>query len=133
MRRLSNTFLRVSMILSLVFLGLWLISGTVMFVLASLKDLLLESINNGNQSTSGDPEIALAIAQATLIAVGVMFVLFGLVCIPCAVISAKAKDTKNKGLLIAAMVLSICSFTWVGVPAAVLGILAINRENRQVI
>ncbi len=132
MRRLSNTFLTINMILGFVFLALFLGLGVMMFVFASLKDLIMEGIQNGSiQTSSSDPEVALTIAQGVLIGTGVMFVIFGLLCLPSAIVSASARNSKNKGTFIAAIILSAISFTYFGVAGGITGILATNRENRS--
>lgn len=132
MRKLSNTFLTVNMIFGFVFLALFVGLATMMFVFASLKDVIMEGIQNGSiRTNSDDPETALLIAQSVLIIVGVTFLIFGILCLPSAIVSASARNSKSKGKFIAAIVLSAVSLTYFGVAGGVLGILAINRENRS--
>ena len=132
MRKLSNTFLTVNMIFGFVFLALFVGSAIMMFVFASFKDLIMEGIQNGTIHTnSDDPEIALSIAQGVLIGVGVMLLIFGILCLPSAIVSASARNSKSKGKFITAIVLSALSFTYFGVAGGVLGILAINRDHRS--
>lgn len=132
MRKLSNTFLTVNMIFGFVFLALFVGLAMMMFVFASLKDVIMEGIQNGSIHTnSDDPETALLIAQSVLISVGVTFLIFGMLCLPSAIVSASARNSKSKGKFIAAIVLSALSLTYFGVAGGVIGILAINRENRS--
>ncbi|MBO6261530.1 MAG: hypothetical protein J6N95_02875 [Bacilli bacterium] len=132
MRKLSNTFLTVNMIFGFVFLALFVGLAMMMFVFASLKDVIMEGIQNGSiRTNSDDPETALLIAQSVLISVGVTFLIFGMLCLPSAIVSASARNSKSKGKFIAAIVLSAISLTYFGVAGGVLGILAINRENRS--
>ena len=132
MRKLSNTFLTVNMIFGFVFLALFVGLAMMMFVFASLKDVIMEGIQNGSIHTnSDDPETALLIAQSVLISVGVTFLIFGMLCLPSAIVSASARNSKSKGKFIAAIVLSALSLTYFGIAGGVLGILAINRENRS--
>ena len=132
MRKLSNTFLTVNMIFGFVFLALFVGLAMMMFVFASLKDVIMEGIQNGSIHTNADdPETALLIAQSVLISVGVTFLIFGMLCLPSAIVSASARNSKSKGKFIAAIALSALSLTYFGVAGGVLGILAINRENRS--
>lgn len=132
MRKLSNTFLTINMIFGFVFLALFVGLAMMMFVFASLKDVIMEGIQNGSiRTNSDDPETALLIAQSVLISVGVTFLIFGMLCLPSAIVSASARNSKSKGKFIAAIVLSAISLTYFGVAGGVLGILAINRENRS--
>ncbi len=132
MRKLSNTFLTVNMIFGFVFLALFVGLAMMMFVFASLKDVIMEGIQNGSIHTNADdPETALLIAQSVLISVGVTFLIFGMLCLPSAIVSASARNSKSKGKFIAAIALSALSLTYFGIAGGVLGILAINRENRS--
>ena len=132
MRKLSNTFLTVNMIFGFVFLALFVGLAMMMFVFASLKDVIMEGIQNGSiRTNSDDPETALLIAQSVLISVGVTLLIFGMLCLPSAIVSASARNSRSKGKFIAAIVLSAISLTYFGVAGGVLGILAINRENRS--
>lgn len=133
MRRLSNGFLTASMIFSIVLLCTWLLVGIIMFVLAGLNDVISQGIQEGwiKVGETSDPELALAIARGILIGLGVTFIIFGIIDIPAIIVSAKARNSKNKGTHIAAIILSACNFTYFGIAGGILGILATNRENQS--
>lgn len=131
-RRLSNTFLTVNMVMAFVFIGLWTLLGIMMFVMASMNDFIREGIQNGTIHTDAqDPELALEIAKTVLISIGVMFVVFALLAIPSAIVSAKARNSKSTGIFIAAIILSIVSFTEFGIAGGALGIVSAKREERN--
>lgn len=134
MRRLSNVFLKVGMIVSIICIASWFIAATVMFVLASpaVTEFVEEGIRNGDINTSAETvEGGVAVFKGVMIGLGVTFTLLGALSIPAAITCAKARNSSDSSTLIAAIVFSALNLTEFGIAGGVLGLIARKKEARS--
>lgn len=134
MRRLSNIFLKINMIMGFVFIGLWTLLAVIFFVVAGLSGYIPEAANaaqQGGATVHGDPEYAAIVLRTVFIVIGVFFILFALFAIPSAVLSSKARNSTSKGTFIAVIILSALSLTEFGIAGGIIGIIATNKEAKS--
>lgn len=123
MRRLSRIFLTIAFILGIVLMATLLIAGICLVVVGALPEISGEI---AEQSEEG------AIAfQAGMISGGVIMIMFGLMALPCAIVSSIAKKRQTRGAFITAIVFGALSCDYFAIAGGVLGILANNQDAKH--
>ena len=134
MKKLSNTFIKIVVILSLVIVGLLLLSGIVCIVLGVLPpihDAIREGYDpSANPNGFPDADTAVYFYLGMMVGAGATCLLFVPLCIANAVVSNKASKEPSKGRYIACIILGSMTskFTLAG---GILGLIAQAREDRN--
>ena len=136
MERISNTFLKVGMIVSLVAGAIILCCVPVFFVIgfsSNIRDMILEDIDNGRISYQGNgvtPEEFVTIMQVTFAALGFVMLIIGAICFANAFICSAARKSQTRGLYIAAIITGAMS-TDFAIPGGVLGLISLSKKAKK--
>ena len=132
MRRLSNTFLTVGMILAIILGVTFLSAAIVLFIMASpvcenvLRKIIEEIPDKGDKTI----ETIILVVQGLLIGWGVGCIFVGGFAIPSAIVASKAKKNPTDGLLIANIVLG-CFGSSFNIAGGILGLIYNARVRRN--
>ena len=133
MRKLSNTFLLVGGIISIVLAACLLLSAIIMFIGATpaCGDLLAKLVdkipNKGDASTE---DIVKAIQLAFVVS-GVFCIFMGALAIPSIVVSFKARQNPTANLLICNIVFGLLCGSEFNAAGGILGLIRNKREERN--
>ena len=138
--KVSKVLMTVGAILEIVAAVSVFICGVVFFVLAApaLKDFVLELIDKGvikvHNNTGVSNEEILTIIQGAFIAVGVTLILLVPLFVVAAVIGFKGREPKDRGILIANIVMGAITSEYFLLVAGILGVIFFNKgRNPKVI
>ena len=136
MRKLSNSFLLVGMIICYVCLGIFAITAIAFIILGTpvMENAWREMFRAAaeNAGAGADKEDAFVIAMsATFLTLGFVFILLGAFCVPAAVCNGKARKQEQRGTYVAAIVFNALCGSGFGLAGAILGIIALARKERN--
>lgn len=133
MNRISNTMLRVGMILCII-CGAILLFCTpfliTMGVSPRIHQMIVEAVENGSVNSDYAPEIAASIVQGTMLGMGIFCLIYGALCVAAAVVSSKTLREPSRGRYIANIVFG-CMTTGFAVAGGVLGLIYQSRLERN--
>ena len=134
MKKASRILLLVGAIVSIFYVVVFGILSIVFGIFGSdaAKQAIIDGLNDGSIKTSiqGTPEEIASALQAVFAALSVVFVLFMIASIACAVISFIARAKQNRPMYIVAIVFAVISGTLFGIPGGIFGIVALAQENK---
>ena len=115
----------------------YLIVGIVFSSLSSPsnQDQFVQAINDGRLTVSieGTPEEKATFARTVLGVLAVVFYVFTAIEVITGVFALATNNTNSKALLIVNIILGAISFTIVPIVGAILGLVALNRQNNQAV
>ena len=134
MKKASRILLLVGAIVSIFYVVVFGILSIVFGILGSdtAKQVVIDGLKDGSITTSiqGTPEEVAAALQAVFSALSIVFVLFMIASIACAVISFIARAKQNRPMYIVAIVFAVISGTVFGIPGGIFGIVALAQESK---
>lgn len=133
MKRISNTMLRIGMILCIV-CGALLIF-TVPFLITCgvsprIHQMIVEAVESGNVNSDYAPEVAATIVQSMLLGTGIGLLIYGALCVAAAIVDSKALKETSRGRYIACIVLGAMT-TGFAMAGGILGLIADARIRRN--
>ena len=136
MRKLSNSFLLVGMIICYVSLGILAITAISFIILGTpiMENAWREAFRAASQngSAGAESEDAFVIGMsATFISLGIVFLIIAALCIPAAICNGKARREEERGTYVAAIVFNAICGSGFGLAGAILGIIALARKERN--
>ena len=133
MKRISNTMLRIGMILSII-AGATLIFVTPFLIVTGVStrihEMIVEAVTNGDVHSDYDPEVAATVIQSMLLTYGIITLIFGAICIAAAIVDSKALKEGSTGRYIACIILGSMS-TGFAIAGGILGLIADARIRRN--
>lgn len=133
MKRISNTMLRVGMILSIVCGALLIFCSPFLIttgVSPRIHEMLAEAVRNGDINSEYAPDIAAGVVQTILLTYGIFCLVCGGLCIAAAIVDSKTLKEPTRGRYIACIVLGTMS-TGFAIAGGVLGLIADSRQRRR--
>ena len=133
MERASRILIKVGMIVSIVYAAIMLFSSPFMIVMgvsSHIHDMIVDGVSNGEIYSDLSPEQAAIVVQATLLSLGIMFIIFGLVGLIDAIIASKTLREPSKNRYIACIILGALS-TELTLVGGILGLISLSRKNRK--
>lgn len=127
MKKTSFTFFKISAILSFVCLGIYIACGVIFIVLSSLKDFIIEGIEDGTIHTDIEFETTeqlVTFVSIMFVLTGVMFLILAVLSLISAIAANKAKNNIGvKKVMITAIVFGAISGNYLSIPGGVLGLI----------
>ena len=133
MNRISNTMLRIGMILciisaaSLIFCVPFFIT---MGVSPRIHQMIVEAVENGSVNSDYAPEIAAGIVQGVLLASGIVCLIYGGLCVAGAIVPSKTLKEATRGRYIACIVLGLMTTNF-ATAGGILGLIYQARVARN--
>ena len=135
MRKLSNSFLLVGMIICYVCLGILAICGITFTILGTpiMENAWREAFRTASQNGAANgSEDAFVIAMSvTFLTTGIIFLILAAFCVPAAICNGKARKEEERGSYVAAIVFNALCGSGFGLAGAILGIIALARKERN--
>lgn len=133
MNRISNTMLRIGMILCII-CGAMLIFCTPFLITVGVSprihQMIVEAVENGSVDSDYAPEIAAGIVQGVMLGTGIFCLIYGALCIAAAIVSSKTLKEPTRGRYIACIVLG-CMSTGFAIVGGILGLIYQARVARN--
>ena len=137
MSKLSKTFLLIGAILSLIVAVTMVICGIVFlaFSAPAVKEYIIELLEQAEIHTDipGTPAEQAASIQTIFMSIGIVFMIWAVVCVISAVVAFVGRNKQTNGLLVANIVLGLFSGEF-NTAGGILGLIAnarIERNNRR--
>ena len=133
MKRISNTMLRVGMILCIV-CGALLLFMTPFFITCGVSprihQMIVDGVSSGDINSEYAPEVAATIVQSVLLSCGIALLIYGALCVAAAIVDSKALKDTSRGRYIACIVLGAMT-TGFAMAGGILGLIADARIRRN--
>jgi len=133
MNRISHTMLKVGMILSVVCGALILFTSPFFITIgvsSRIHDMIVQEVEAGNVNSTYAPEVTAQVVQATFLALGILFIILGAVCVADAIVASLTMKAPSRGRYIACIVLGFLS-TEFTIAGGVLGLIYQARVRRN--
>ncbi len=133
MKRISNTMLRVGMILCIVCGALLLFMTPFLIatgVSPRIHDMIVEAVESGNVNSDYAPEVAATIVQSVSLSCGIVLLIYGALCVAAAIVNSKTLREASRGRYIACIVLGTMT-TGFAMAGGILGLIADARIRRN--
>ena len=136
MRKLSNSFLTVGMILDFVCLGIFALCAVVFIILGTpvMENAWREAYQAGARAAGGgaEGEDAFVVAMSiSFISGGICFLIAAAFCLPAAITAKSAKAKEDRNAYIPAIVFNALCGCGFAIAGAILGIIAKARQERN--
>ena len=127
MKRAANILFLIGFILSIVMGVSMLIASVVCIVLGAVpafKDALVELAQRyAPEQAAADIDLAIQIAQATLIACGVVYLIVAAFAVPSAIFAFKARNSDNRTFFVLNIVFGVLACVEVNVVGAIFALI----------
>ena len=125
MEKAKRIVFTVAFGLSLGMIFLWIILGACMITLAEN----IEFIQKYAESSS-DP-MTTEFAKAYFMTLGIIFFVLAVMNVVSAIVAFKGRNSMSKGVMIGNIVIGALACAEINIVAAIFGLIAISRKNRQ--
>lgn len=144
MKKASKVLLLIAGIVSIVMAILWLVLSIIEFVRAGEVYAIYTARNAGNavvppdwymeyfKAHHSEYKTFLEFTEAyagSFILTGVLYMVFFVFCIPCAIISFISKNRENKGLFICDIIFGVLSGTGLSILGGIFGLIAAGTKK----
>ena len=133
MGKISNTMLKIGMILSIVCSAILLFTSPFLITIGvspHIREMIIEGVKNGDINSDYAPEIAAAIVQGLALGAGITYVLLGALCVADAIVASLTLKEPSRGRYIACIVLGTMSTNFT-IAGGILGLIYSARVERN--
>lgn len=134
MKKLSNIFLKVGIILGIIDIVVLALAAVACFVISAFVPQIFDAVANygaGQVPTGEELEVAIIITTASLIASGILCLFFVPAYIVIVVLAKKTRNEPKKGLYIADIVLGGLFGSYFTLAGGIIGLVNFVKEQRR--
>lgn len=133
MNRISNTMLRIGMILCIICGAILLFCMPFLITMGvspHIHEMIAEAVRNGDVNSDYAPDVAAGVFQGIMLGYGIFCLIYGALCVAAAVVSSKTLREPSRGRYIACIVMG-CMSTGFSVAGGILGLIYQARVARN--
>ena len=133
MNRISNTMLRIGMILCIICGAILLFCMPFLITMGvspHIHEMIVEAVRNGDVNSDYAPDVAAGVFQGIMLGYGIFCLIYGALCVAAAIVSSKTLREPSRGRYIACIVMG-CMSTGFSVAGGILGLIYQARVARN--
>ena len=133
MNRISNTMLRIGMILCIICGAILLFCMPFLITMGvspHIHEMIAEAVRNGDVNSDYAPDVAAGVFQGIMLGYGIFCLIYGALCVASAIVSSKTLREPSRGRYIACIVMG-CMSTGFSIAGGILGLIYQARVARN--